>query len=69
MVPIMLSGVSDMIPDAVVQLAPARWSPVKMLRSGNKFRAFDTDITRKKMVHLVSQMVVQGGRKVGEKSE
>lgn len=40
---------------------------MKMFGSRNKFRDFVADITRKKMVRLVFQMVVHGGRKVREK--
>jgi hypothetical protein len=40
---------------------------MKMLRSRNKFRGFAVDITRKKMVCLVFQVVVHGDRKVREK--
>jgi len=46
---------------------PARWLPVKVLRSRNKYRGFVADIMGKKKIILVFQMGIYGGRKVREK--
>lgn len=50
-----------------LQRFPARWSPVKDLRSRNKVRGFAAHIMGKKNINLVFQSETHGDRKLGKK--